>query len=92
MLSLGYFYRGYGHLPVVHFMLAGLAAAGVGATLTMGIKVARRLPRNFVTAAIALAVFVVVGVLRWPMVPVVAVAVPLSIAVAFAAETGRRVP
>jgi chromate transporter len=92
MLSLGYFYRGYGHLPIVHFVLAGLAAAGVGATLTMGIKVASRLPRNFVTAAIALAVFAVVGVLRWPMVPVVAVAVPLSITVAFAAETGRRVP
>jgi chromate transporter len=92
MLSLGYFYRGYGHLPIVHFVLAGLAASAVGATLTMGIKVARRLPRNFVTAAIALAVFAVVGVLRWPMVPVVAVAVPLSIALAFAAETGRRIP
>jgi chromate transporter len=86
MLCLGYFYRSYGHLAVVHFVLAGLAAAGVGATLTMGIKVARRLPRDFVTALIAIAVFAVVGVLRWPMVPVVAVAVPLSIALAFFTE------
>jgi chromate transporter len=86
MLCLGYFYRSYGHLAVVHFVLAGLAAAGVGATLTMGIKVARRLPRDFVTAVIAVVVFVVVGVLRWPMVPVVAVAVPLSIALAFVSE------
>jgi chromate transporter len=86
MLCLGYFYRGYGHLPIVRFVLAGLAAAGVGATLTMGIKVARRLPRDVVTALIAVAVFVVVGVLRWPMVPVVAVAVPLSIALAFVTE------
>src|SRR6202045_2089146 len=39
ILCLGYFYRGYGHLAVVHFVLAGLAASGVGATLTMGIKV-----------------------------------------------------
>jgi chromate transporter len=85
-LILGALYRGYGHLAVVHFVLAGVAAAGVGATLTMGIKVARRLPRDFVTLLIALTVFVLVGVLRWPMIPVVAVMVPLSIALAFVAE------
>ena len=85
-LILGALYRNYGHLAVVHFVLAGMAAAGVGATLTMGIKVARRLPRNLVTALIAIAVFVLVGVLRWPMIPVVAVMVPLSIASAFVAE------
>jgi chromate transporter len=86
ILCLGYFYRSYGHLAVVHFVLAGLAASGVGATLTMGIKVARRLPRNLLTALIALSVFFVVGVLRWPMIPVVAVAIPTSIAVAFLAN------
>lgn len=85
-LILGALYRGYGHLAVVHFVLAGVAAAGVGATLTMGIKVARRLPRDFVTLLIALSVFVLVGVLRWPMIPVVAVMVPLSIGLAFVAE------
>jgi len=85
-LLLGALYRNYGHLAVVHFVLAGMAAAGVGATLTMGIKVARRLPRNLVTALIAIAVFVLVGVLRLPMIPVVAVMVPLSIALAFVAE------
>jgi chromate transporter len=86
ILCLGYVYRGYGHLAVVHFVLAGLAASGVGATLTMGIKVARRLPRNLMTALIAVTVFFVVGVLRWPMIPVVAVAIPTSIAVAFFAN------
>src|SRR3984957_16102442 len=85
-LILGALYRSYGHLAVVHFVLAGMAAAGVGATLTMGIKVARRLPRNLVTLLIALSVFFVVGVLRWPMIPVVAVAIPTSIAVAFLAN------
>ena len=85
-LILGALYRSYGHLAAVHFVLAGMAAAGVGATLTMGIKVARRLPRNLVTALIAVTVFVLVGVLRWPMIPVVVVMVPLSIALAFVAE------
>jgi chromate transporter len=82
-LCLGYLYRRHGHLAVVHFVLAGMAAAGVGATLNMAIKVARRLPRNLMTLLTAVSVFVVVGVLRWPMVPVVLVAVPLSIALAF---------
>jgi chromate transporter len=86
ILCLGYFYRGYGHIAVVHFVLAGLAASGVGATLTMGIKVARRLPRNLLTGLIATTVFLVVGVLRWPMIPVVAVAIPASIALAFFAN------
>ena len=72
-------------------MLTGLAAAGVGATLTMGVRVARGLPRNFVTAAITLGIFLVVGVLRWPMIPVVSVAVPLSVALAFVRQT-RRAP
>jgi chromate transporter len=85
-LCLGYLYRSYGHLAVVHFVLVGLAAAGVGATLTMAIKVARRLPRDLMTSLIAMTVFVVVGLLRWPMVPVVLVAVPLSIALAFVQE------
>jgi chromate transporter len=92
-LILGSLYRSYGHLAVVHFVLAGMAAAGVGATLTMGIKVARRLPRNLVTGLIAVAVFVLVGVLRWPMIPVVLVMVPLSIALAFVEEKkGATVP
>lgn len=90
-LLLGAFYRNYGQLAVVHFVLAGLAAAGVGATLTMGIRVARRLPRNLVTSLIAIAVFLLVGILRWPMIPVVAVMVPLSIALAFATKKESEV-
>jgi chromate transporter len=69
-----------------------LAAAGVGATLTMAIKVARRLPRDLLTSLIAMTVFVVVGLLRWPMVPVGLVAVPLSIALAFVQERKERKP
>jgi chromate transporter len=80
ILLLGYLYRSFGHLETVHFVLGGLAASGAGATLAMGIKVAGRLPRNVMAPAIALTVFIVVGVLRWPMVAVVSVAVPISVA------------
>lgn len=83
ILCLGYLYRGYGHLGAVHFVLAGLAAAGVGATLTMGIKVAQRLPRDGRTALVAVAVFVLVGVVHLPMIPVVLAAMPLSFGLAY---------
>ena len=42
-----------------------------------------RLPRDLMTVIIALIVFLTVGVLHWPLVPVVLVAVPASIAIAF---------
>jgi chromate transporter len=86
ILLLGMGYRTFGHFPIVHFTLAGLAAAGVGATFGMGIRVAGRLPRNVSTPLIAAGVCVVVGVLRWPMIPVVAIAAPLSIALALRHE------
>jgi chromate transporter len=86
ILVLGELYRRFGHLGAVHFVLGGLAAAGVGATLTMGVKLGRRLHRDvggFLTAA---GVFVLIGVLRLPMLPVLLAAVPLSVGWAFVAD------
>lgn len=78
LLSAGY--RDLSRFPAVHYVLAGLAASGVGVTLFTAVKVAGRLPRDAGTVAIAVAVFVASGMLRVPMLPLVAVAVPLSIA------------
>jgi chromate transporter len=64
-------------------VLRGLACVGIASTLTMGIKTARRLRRQVVPIGIAIAVFVTVGVLRWPLIPVVVIAIPLSILAAF---------
>lgn len=86
ILGFGYLYRSFGHLAAVHFVLTGLAAAGVGATLTMGIKVGRRLPRDLATSLTAVAVFALVGVLRLPMIPVVLGIIPISVGVALLAE------
>ena len=90
ILCLGYLYRSFGHLPAVRFVLTGLAAAGVGATLTMGIKVGRRLPRDWGSSASAVAVFALVGLLRLPMIPVVLAAIPVSIGLALLAERKPR--
>lgn len=90
ILCFGYLYRTFGHLAAVRFVLAGLAAAGVGATLTMGIKVGRRLRRDVATSLTAVAVFALVGVLRLPMIPVVLAIIPISVGLALLAERKPR--
>jgi chromate transporter len=91
ILLMGFAYRQYSGMPITHFILGGVAAVGIGATLAVGAKVTSKLPRDFWTVAIGLAVFVSVGVMRWPMLPVVAIAVPLSIGIAyFSASKGSK--
>jgi chromate transporter len=83
IMLMGYAYRQLSGLPITHFILGGVAAVGIGATLAVGAKVTSKLPRDVVTFLIGLAVFVAVGIFRWPMLPVVAIAVPLSIGLAW---------
>ena len=59
---------------------AGLLFAGVVAVLRLGIVLARRVRRGVASALAMLATFVAVGLLNWPLVPVVLVLAPLSIA------------
>jgi chromate transporter len=87
ILVLGYLYRQFGSLPPVHAMLAGLAAVGVGMTLYIGVKLSRQV-RKPVPILIAVAIFVMVGVLHWPMIPVVLILTPISVGLAF--HSGKR--
>jgi chromate transporter len=80
ILALGYFYTRFGNSPIAHAVLGGLAAVGIGMTLFIGVKIARQIRRP-IPILIAVTIFVMVGVLRWPMIPVVLVLTPLSIAV-----------
>lgn len=82
ILLLGVLYNRLTDAPSFHAVLAGLAVVGLAVTISVGVKVARRLRRDLATALIATAVFVAVGLLHWPMVPVVVVMGPLSVAVA----------
>jgi len=90
ILLLGLLYSRLGSMPITHAVLGGVAAAGVGATLSVGIKLTQRLERSAVPIAIALVTFVTIGILRWSMVPVVVVAVPVSIFLARRAERRRN--
>ena len=80
ILVLGYLYTRFGTSPIAHAVLGGLAAVGVGMTLFIGVKIARQVRRP-IPVLIAATIFVTVGLLHWPMIPVVLVLTPLSIAV-----------
>jgi chromate transporter len=82
ILVLGALYNRFAGATWLHAILTGLAAVGIAVTISVGLKVAKRLRGDLAAAAIAAAVFAAVGLLHWPMAPVVIVAAPLSIALA----------
>ncbi len=90
IMIMGFAYRELTGFPATHMVLAGLAASGVAATIATGIKMATRLDRNIMTLVIFLIVFFVVGILHWPMVPVVIVAIPASFAAAWYTDKEAR--
>jgi chromate transporter len=67
-------------LPGFAAAMAGIAAVAVGMLLRLGIVFARRLERRVVPALVVAATVTAVGILQWPLVPVIAVLAPLSIA------------
>ena len=78
ILVLALLYVQYGASPLAHAILGGLAAVGIGMTLSVGAKLAGGV-RKPIPVVIASALFVTVGILHWPMVPVVLVLAPVSI-------------
>jgi chromate transporter len=82
---MGILYARYGASDVGHAVLGGLAAAGAGVTLSIGARLATKV-RKAVPVIIALAIFAAVGVMHWPMIPVVLVLTPLSIGIEFYSE------
>jgi len=96
VILLGLAYNWLSAYPVTSVILGGVAAVGVGATLSVGAKLAQVMLRKTALAskilqgAIAIVTFYAIGVMRLPTIPVVAVAVPLSIFLAFAVQRMRR--
>jgi chromate transporter len=70
-------------IPGFQAAIAGVAAVAVGMLLRLGVVLARRVKRRVAPALAMLATFVAVGILNLPLVPVVLVLAPLSIAAAW---------
>ena len=84
VLIIASIYAHYGDLPLLRRALTGVAAAAAGLMMATVAKMARPLFRNRAVTGplIALATFVAIGIVHWPLPLVLAVIVPASIAAA----------
>jgi len=70
-------------IPGFHSAMDGIAAAAVGMVLRIGTAGASHGCRKAAPAVIAIAVFIAIGILQWPLAPVALVAGPISVALAW---------
>jgi chromate transporter len=79
VIGLALLYDRVGHLPGVDALLRGVGAAAGGLVLATGVKMAEALPRTGRALGFLALTFVAVGLLRWPLVPVLLALAPLSV-------------
>ncbi|MHA6827056.1 chromate transporter [Ralstonia pseudosolanacearum] len=79
LLLIVMLYDHYSALPLVQQLLKGMAAVAAGLVLATAIKLAQGQSRTRRAAGIGLAVFLSIGVLQWPLLPVMAVLIPLAL-------------
>jgi len=87
-LAIGYTRVGWN--PVLHAVLDGIAAAAIGLTLATGLSLLQWRRAEIGPLTITLATVLCVGVLRWPMIPVVLCLAPISIGLALRARRGAH--
>jgi chromate transporter len=85
VIAIGALYASIGDLEALQRVLAGLAAAAAGLIIAVSVKMAEPVFKTRAGPApfVALAVFAAVGLLRWPLLWVLAVATPLSLLLAW---------
>jgi chromate transporter len=74
----------------LHAVFDGVAAAAIGLTFATGLQLVKFNRRNAGPLAITLATVLCVGVLRWPMIPVVLCLAPVSIGLAMLDRSARN--
>jgi chromate transporter len=82
VVALAMAYTRIGWSPAVHAVLDGIAAAAIGLTFATGLKLLPRGSAKLGPLAVTVATMLCVGVLRWPMLPVVLCLAPISISLA----------
>lgn len=86
ILALGLLYEWLGAVPSIDGAITGVAAAAAGLFLGTALKMTERLKLSWPALAVLACAFVAVGLLRWPLLLVVGVLAPISIALAWRAE------
>jgi chromate transporter len=87
IVLLGAVFTSLQRFDLTHIALTGAGAAAIGLSLVMGITAARRVPRRALPIAVMIVTFVAVAIIRVPLIWVVLVGSPIS--VALAARTPR---
>ena len=88
MIAAAYTYKAILAVPALHAAMAGVAAAAIGMLLRMGIIAVKTSGRGALSLVVMISVFIAIGVLKWPLVPVVLVATPLSVLIAWPWKRG----
>ena len=85
MIGAGILYRRYGEMPELRGMLAGLAAAAAGQIAATAVQMAEPMAKSRFGPGqlVAVATFIGAGALRLPLLSVMAVMIPISIACAW---------
>ena len=86
IIIIGAIYSHYGDIPALRRMLTGIASAAAGLMMATVAKMARPLfvnRRSIATPLVAIATFVAIGIMHWPLPLVLAVLVPVSIGIAW---------
>ena len=86
ILGLAVLYAHFGNIEGVQFVLGGLAAAGIGLTLSMATSRLVRMIKNPLAVALSVAVFIAAGIFRLPLLVVIAMALPPSVLLAVLRE------
>jgi chromate transporter len=79
VLALAVGYARIGQSATVHAVMDGIAASAIGLTFATGLKLVHLSRTDAVPLAVTAATVLCVGVLRWPLIPVVLCLAPVSI-------------
>ncbi len=83
ILVLAALYDRFGSLPPVNSAIGGVAAAAAGLVIGTALKMIGNLRPTVDAYLVGVLAFVAVGLLRWPLLPVMLTLAPLSIALAW---------
>ncbi|HEY4162643.1 MAG TPA: chromate transporter [Dongiaceae bacterium] len=79
-VALGVVFHHFNQLAWLHNMLEGIAAAAIGMTFSMGYRTARYSASiSRWSPLVTLAIFSMIGLVGWPMIPVVLCMAPLAV-------------
>lgn len=84
LCAMGLYLR-YQDVPQVRQMLSGMTAVAAGLVLSTGVKLAQSQPRSVRALMVGVAAFLAIGWLRWPLLPVMAVLVPVALVLEYRA-------